>query len=72
MKEQTYHTARLLECPFCGQDNALIEVLDNAFDHMVHCNTPYCHGNLSKCYPNSESAIKAWNTRLERNNDRIH
>ena len=57
--------SELLSCPFCGESADMYESKDY---YRIGCDDPSCYGYLynSSVFQEKASAIKAWNTRVER------
>lgn len=61
-------------CPFCGSEATVAKIMVSDTLYAVYCSADenYCYIRPStKVYKTREEAIKAWNRRVERdNNDR--
>lgn len=57
----------LLPCPFCGGEAELYGVphIPKGWDFIPRCKTTSCCGRQAKKYSNRETAIAAWNRRVD-------
>lgn len=58
--ESTYHTMKLLECPFCGGEAMLFILKPDQLEKEIRCRE--CRIVMSNRFV--PDLLKAWNTRL--------
>jgi hypothetical protein len=56
----------LKPCPFCGGEAEIKVVphIPNGYDYVPRCKKPSCCGRLSKKWAFRETAVSAWNRRV--------
>ena len=62
--------SELKRCPFCGGEGMLQEYPNYGIRPAYRVGCPTCEAEINQFYPNKKTAIRAWNRRAEKKEDK--